>query len=159
MTFTMTMTTMTITITMTMTMTMTMTKSGCQGTLHCFFSCHRCWTRVDDLVWGLCLFEKTRHSKTYIFWHNSRSTETFGVSYTTGGGVPDGGSLSYTVKKGEPLVKMFRKAGGKHYCASCFRKKHHKLSNSVFATIYGHYGHVINVKDMKLVRATIGKFG
>ena len=103
------------------------------------------------------MFEETRHSKTYIFWHNSASTKSFTVSSTFGGGVPGGGGFSSTVTKGKSLVKMFRKAGEKHYCARCFSKKHNKLFKSVAATVYGR-GYIIDVKDMKLVPPKIGSF-
>ena len=118
-------------------------------------TCAGCGVNVGGLTTATHLFEDRAHLKTFIFWHNSASEATFGVSTSFGSESGGAAGISTIVKPGQPLVKMFRKDKEKHVCAECFSVYHPTLFRDVCATYYGK-GYIINVKDFTLVDPVVG---
>ena len=121
-------------------------------------TCSGCRVNVAGLTTVDHLFEGNSDLKTYIFWHDSASTENFTNSTSFGfeGGFPSMGvGNSTTVEKGMPLVKMFRKDKEKYICAECFSVYHPTLFRDVCATLCG-VKHIVNVQAFTLANPEVG---
>jgi len=124
-------------------------------------SCAHCQVSIANLKWAVHIFQDDPKRKSYIFWHDSANEQSYTASANVGfnGDTPTGGvNSSTTIKVGQPLVKMFRREGESHLCATCFSRRHPTVWQDICGSIYGQM-HIINVGDMKLVHPNIGTFG